>query len=139
MFTNQSTRQEILLIEDDTNFRWRLLHFLEDRGYAVLDAENGMQGIKLALNHQPDLILCDIGMPQYNGYDVLKQLQKDQKTASIPFIFFTNRGDSECSIALNAGANDCLSKALSFEQVLERLLPHLRSTSPVQILPKLEK
>ncbi|UIE37206.1 response regulator [Leptodesmis sichuanensis] len=130
--------QEILLIEDDYMFRWRLLHFLEDQGYSVLEAENGMAGIKLARNHQPALILCDIGMPQFNGYDVLKQLQKDPKTASIPLIFLTNRGESECSIALKAGAKECLSKALSFEQVLERLLHHLMSSPLVNKPPELE-
>lgn len=131
-------RQEILLIEDDNIFRWRLLHFLEAQGYAILEAENGMTGIKLAQNHQPALILCDISMPQFNGYDVLKQLQKDPKTASIPLIFLTNRGESECSVALKAGARDCLSKALSFEQVLERLLPHLVSIPLANNLPELE-
>jgi CheY-like chemotaxis protein len=131
-------RQEILLIEDDNMFRWRLLHFLEDQGYAILEAENGMTGIKLAQNHQPAVILCGISMPQFNGYDVLKQLQKDPKTASIPLIFLTNRGESECSVALKAGARDCLSKALSFEQVLERLLPHLASIPLANNLPELE-
>lgn len=85
-----------------------------------------MIGIKLAQTHQPAVILCDISMPQFNGYDVLKQLQRDPKTASIPLIFLTNRGESECSVALKVGARDCLSKALSFEQVLERVLPYLK-------------
>ncbi|MBW4622349.1 MAG: response regulator transcription factor [Cyanosarcina radialis HA8281-LM2] len=131
-----STLKKILLIEDNDMFRWRLLHFLESQGYSILEAEEGGKGIKLAQSDRPDLIMCDINMPRLNGYDVLKQLHKSQITASIPFIFLTNRGADECNIALQAGAKDYLSKALSFEQILERIRPHLRVVYIADILPQ---
>lgn len=119
--------QKILLIENDNVFRWRLLHFLEEHNYQILEAEDGTVGLKLARIHHPNLVLSEINLPCLNGYDVFKQFQKYKATASIPFIFLTNRDESEYMSALKVGATDCLSKALPFNQVLERLLPHLKS------------
>ena len=119
--------QKILLIENDNMFRWRLLHFFEEHNYQILEAENGTVGLELARSHQPNLVLSEINLPCWSGYDVLKQFQKYKATASIPFIFLTNRDESAHISALTVGATDCLSKALPFNQVLERLLPHLKS------------
>ncbi len=126
MSATMSPRQKILLIEDNDMFRWQLLHFFQDQGFAILEAEDGIEGITLAQSHQPDLILCDISMPRFNGYDVLKNLQRNQATAAIPLIFLTNWGESERDFAVKAGAKDCLSKACSLNQVLQRMLPHLK-------------
>lgn len=119
-------RPKILLIEHDDIFRWQLLHFLGERNYQILEVKDSIVGLQLARTHQPDLILCEIDLPRFNGYDLLKQLQKDLKTATIPFIFLANRHESERGSALKAGATDFLSKALPFNEVLERLLPHLK-------------
>jgi DNA-binding response OmpR family regulator len=121
---------KILLIEHDNMFRWQLLHFFGERNYQILEAENSTIGLKLARTHQPDLILCEVDLPRFNGYDVLKQLQKDLKTATIPFVFLANRDESERLSALKAGATDFLSKALPFNEVFERLLPHLKLSLP---------
>jgi len=119
--------QKILLIENDNIFRWRLLHFLEEHDYQILEAADGAVGLELARIHQPNLVLSEINLPCLNGYDVFKQFQKYKATASIPFIFLTNRDESEHMSALKVGATDCLSKALPFTKVLERLLPHLKN------------
>lgn len=118
-------KKKILLVENNAMFRWRLLHFLEERDYQALEVEDSLQGVALALVHKPNLVLSEIDLPQFSGYDLLKQFQKNNLIASIPYVFLTNRGEAERDSALKAGASDCLSKALPFDAILERLLPYL--------------
>lgn len=124
--SNASMRQKILMIENDEVFRWQLLHFLGDHYYRTIEAEDGLTGLKLARDHQPDLVLCAINMPCYSGYDVLRLFRQHQELSSIPFVFLTRRGEYERKVALHAGATDLLTKALSFNQVLKRLRLHLK-------------
>ena len=83
----------ILLIEDNPDMRDNTTEILELAHYNVLAAENGKKGIKLAQEQQPDLIICDIMMPELDGYGVLHLLSKESETASIPFIFLTAKAE----------------------------------------------
>jgi CheY-like chemotaxis protein len=76
----------ILIIEDHDEIRANIVEILEMAQYGVIEAENGMTGTEMAIKHLPDLILCDIMMPELDGYGVLYMLNKHTETAGIPFI-----------------------------------------------------
>lgn len=84
----------ILLIEDNHDVRENTAEILELSGYKVITASNGKEGVELAQTKIPDLIICDIMMPELDGYEVLRILKKSSSTATIPFIFLTAKGES---------------------------------------------
>ncbi|MCB9194172.1 MAG: response regulator, partial [Flavobacteriales bacterium] len=101
----------ILLIEDDVDMRENTSEILELANFRVLKAENGRRGVDLARKEVPDLVLCDIMMPDLDGYGVLHLLGRDPSTAEIPFIFLSakaERGDIRKGMEL--GADDYLTK-----------------------------
>lgn len=79
----------VLIIEDNPDIRENACEMLELKGYKAIFAENGQIGIDLAKLEKPDIILCDIIMPEVDGYNVFIALKKDPNTANIPFIFLT--------------------------------------------------
>ncbi len=85
----------ILIIEDDVSIRDNILELLALKGFDVLEAENGVIGVLQAQQFSPDLILCDVKMPELDGFGVLAELQKDPGTAAIPFIFLTANAKKE--------------------------------------------
>ena len=108
----------ILVIEDERLTRSSLISFLQSEGFTTLEATNGHMGIELAKNHLPDLIICDILMPELDGYDVLTTLQIDPKTASIPFIFLTVTATEEgWQQSMDMGADDYLSKPITSDKL----------------------
>ena len=84
----------ILLIEDNLHVRENTTEILELAGYKVVSACNGTEGVKLAKSNIPDLIICDIMMPELDGYEVLNILKKNPSTASIPFIFLSAKEEN---------------------------------------------
>lgn len=84
----------ILIIEDERFIRDNLLELLEMEGFEAIGADNGTIGIKLAKEYQPNLILCDVMMPELNGYGVLEQIRQNPVTANIPFLFLTASADT---------------------------------------------
>lgn len=112
----------ILLIEDDEIIRSLVFDFLELKNFKVVSAENGSQGLLLAEELQPDLILCDINMPNTNGYTVLKAIRENVATAKIPFIFLSSETTQDSrSRARELGANDYLSKPVKINKLLEAI------------------
>src|SRR5690606_38625143 len=89
-----ATSQLILLIEDNNEMAENISCILELAHYTMLHAASGRQGVALAQKHRPDLILCDIMMPELDGYGVLHILTNDPDTAGIPFIFITAKTDA---------------------------------------------
>ena len=77
---------KILVIEDEELVRENLLDFLEAEDYQTIDACNGKIGVELAQKHLPDLIICDVMMPELDGYGVLEKLSHNSATATIPFL-----------------------------------------------------
>jgi CRP-like cAMP-binding protein len=99
------------LIEDNQEIRENTAEILELANYEVLQAENGKVGVELAKKEHPDLIVCDIMMPQLDGYGVLHMLGKNPATSSIPFIFLTAKSEKEdFRKGMNLGADDYLVK-----------------------------
>lgn len=103
--------EQVLVIEDADTLRKDIVEILSYEGFNVLEADNGHAGIELALEHQPALIICDIMMPQMDGFQVLEALRENALTASIPFIFLTARTDRvDIRHGMGAGADDYLTK-----------------------------
>lgn len=101
----------VLIIEDDLDIRDSCAEILELSGYKTLKAVNGKIGLDLAVNHTPDIILCDISMPELDGFGVLHLLRKNDATSEIPFIFLTARSERiDFRKAMEMGADDYLTK-----------------------------
>lgn len=110
---------KILVIEDNLNILEEVLTWLELEGYGASGASNGSQGIQYALNQQPDLILCDIMMPEKDGYRVLLELRANKVTALTPFIFMTAKQEkSDIRHGMELGADDYITKPFSREEFL---------------------
>ncbi|MFZ9718591.1 MAG: response regulator [Chitinophagaceae bacterium] len=101
----------ILLIEDNNDIRENTAEILELANYSVLTAENGKLGLALALEHKPDMIICDIMMPVLDGYGVLHVLQKNEALQQIPFIFLSAKSErSDLRKGMELGADDYITK-----------------------------
>jgi signal transduction histidine kinase len=111
--------KKILVIEDDKFVRVTTVDMLEAEGYTVISADNGRTGVQLAIEGQPDLIICDILMPQLDGYAVLAALQQDPAASTIPFIFVTAKSEkSDLRLGMQLGADDYLVKPFTREELL---------------------
>ncbi|MCF4101116.1 response regulator [Gillisia sp. M10.2A] len=109
----------ILIIEDDTALRENIAELLELENYKVLTASNGITGIEKAKSAIPDLIICDIMMPEVDGYGVLETLTQNDDTNRIPFIFLSAKTEhSEIRKGMNLGADDYLTKPFEEEELL---------------------
>jgi CheY-like chemotaxis protein len=87
--------KRILVIEDEASIRNNLLHLLKWEGFDALGAGDGISGISAAEKHVPDLVLCDLVMPEWDGYGVLTSLRSDRQTSGVPFIFLTAHVDHQ--------------------------------------------
>lgn len=118
---------KILIIEDELDVRENLHDLLEVEGYDVSSAPNGRAGIDQALQRLPDLIICDIQMPEMNGHQVLQNLRQNPATVSTPFIFLTARAShSDHRLGMSLGADDYLTKPFTADEVLDAVATRLR-------------
>ncbi|MCE1189922.1 MAG: response regulator [Ignavibacteria bacterium] len=119
-------KNRILVIEDEAGIRDNIHMLLEAEGYEVLLAANGETGIKIAFELTPDLIICDIMMPVMDGYEVIRQIQLDNKTRTIPFIFLTARVErSDLRTGMELGADDYIFKPFDAEELLSAIRTRL--------------
>jgi EAL domain-containing protein (putative c-di-GMP-specific phosphodiesterase class I)/DNA-binding NarL/FixJ family response regulator len=110
---------KILVIEDDELIRETLVQLLESHSYRVIVAENGRFGVQMALSEIPDLILCDVQMPELDGYDVLRTLRQNSLAATIPFIFLTAQSaKTDFRRGMELGADDYLTKPFTKAELL---------------------
>ena len=122
--------KKILLIEDNPDIRENTAEILDLAQYEVLTAENGKEGVQLALKELPDLIICDIMMPVLDGYGVLHLLLKNESTASIPFIFLTAKADRmEVRKGMSMGADDYLTKPFTDQELLSAIETRLNKNA----------
>jgi len=102
---------KLVVIEDNHEMRENIQEILELADYEVLTAKNGKEGVDLVKSVLPDLIICDIMMPELDGYGVLYYLSKSSKTSGIPFIFLTAKSEkTDVRKGMNLGADDYISK-----------------------------
>ena len=104
--------KKILIIEDEPEMRRNIAALLRYRDYEPVSAENGNRGLELARREKPDLILCDVTMPELDGYEVLRRLRADAALALIPFIFPAPPKEEKEDLrnGMNLGADDYLTK-----------------------------
>ncbi|MBQ0908983.1 response regulator [Flavobacterium sp. F-328] len=114
--------RKIVVIEDNNDIRESIVEILELANYKVLLAKNGIEGVALAIAEVPDLILCDIMMPNLDGYGVLYLLAKNATTSSIPFIFITAKSErADLRKGMEMGADDYLVKPFGRLELLNAI------------------
>ncbi len=125
-------KKKILVIEDVHYLRNDVLEMLRFEGYEVAGAENGRVGVEVAREFMPDLIVCDIMMPELSGYEVLEVLRGDIKTAVIPFIFLTAKTDRvDVRHGMGLGADDYLTKPFLSSELLETIRARLEKRAVI--------
>jgi signal transduction histidine kinase len=118
---------KILVIEDAQPLRKDIVEMLTFEGFEVIGAENGLVGVESALETNPDLIICDIMMPELDGYGVLERLRQEPATRATPFVFLTARTDrSDIRQGMDMGAEDYLTKPFAASELLSTVRAQLR-------------
>jgi DNA-binding NarL/FixJ family response regulator len=119
--------KKILVIEDEPEMRRNITALLRYYDYEPVAAQNGRQGVEMARQEMPDLILCDVMMPELDGYSVLQELQTDALLARTPFIFLTAKGEKEdLRSGMNLGADDYLTKPVANADLIRAIETRLR-------------
>ncbi|MCB0695288.1 MAG: response regulator [Saprospiraceae bacterium] len=122
--------KKILIIEDNQEVRENLAEILTLSDYEALKAENGKVGVEIATHQKPDLILCDVMMPELDGFGVLHILTKNPETANIPFIFLTAKTEkADIRRGMNLGADDYITKPFDDVELLEAVETRLRKSA----------
>lgn len=110
----------ILVIEDDPNIRESIVDLLETSNFNVLSAPNGLEGVKIAIAHVPDLILCDVMMPVMDGYEVITAIRKEKTLQETPFIFLSAKAQkSDVRRGMDLGADDYLTKPFKAQELFD--------------------
>jgi len=111
--------KKILVIEDNSDIRENLAELLELQGHKALTASDGRQGVEQILNEIPDLVICDISMPELDGFQVLTIIQNNSHLSSIPFIFLTAKAEkSDIRRGLDVGALHYIVKPFTEDQLM---------------------
>ena len=114
--------KKVLIIEDNQDVRENLAEILSLGGYHAVTAENGKMGVEKALQEPPDLILCDVMMPELDGFGVLHILSKQAKTSDVPFIFLTAKAEKDdFRKGMSLGADDYITKPFDDVQLLQTI------------------
>lgn len=117
---------KILVIEDEQMIRSDIVQILEYEGFEVQEASNGLIGVQQARTFLPDVIVCDIMMPELDGYDVLQEVRRHPKTATMPFLFLTALNDRESRRqGMGLGADDFISKPFRSEELITAIRARL--------------
>ena len=120
-------QKKILIIDDDPGIRRSLALSLRTEGFAVVEAANGRIGLELASREAPNLIICDVNMPEMDGYAVVTKLRETSGLASVPFVFLTARGErAAMRRGMNLGADDYLTKPFTREELIETVKARLQ-------------
>jgi DNA-binding NarL/FixJ family response regulator len=123
-------RKRLLLIDDDPNLILLVRDYLEFRGYEVLTADNGKEALHLLSQNLPDMIICDIMMPEMDGYALIENVRQDQRTSWIPVLFLSARGQSQDRIkGLNLGADVYMVKPFEPEELVAQVESSLKQTN----------
>jgi DNA-binding response OmpR family regulator len=119
--------KKILVIEDEQVIRENILKLLKAEGFEVTGASNGAQGLSAAVSNLPDVIICDVMMPELDGYGVLAALRSHPVTATVPFVFLTGKAErSEVRQGMELGADDYLTKPFSKAELVGAISSRLK-------------
>ena len=123
----------ILVIDDNNDFRENTAEILDLAGYKTFTAENGKQGVEMATKEKPSLIVCDIMMPELDGYGVLHLLRKNPDTQHIPFIFLTAKTErSDFRKGMEMGADDYVTKPFEDIELLNAVEVRLKKAEVLE-------
>jgi diguanylate cyclase (GGDEF)-like protein len=123
---------KILVIEDELTVRENLLELLEAEGFDAIGTENGRSGVQLAQESLPDLILCDVMMPELDGFGVLNAVRQNPLIAAVPFIFLTAKATKEdLRQGMNLGADDYLTKPFTRAELLSAIAARLKKQTTI--------
>ncbi|BAU40869.1 Alkaline phosphatase synthesis transcriptional regulatory protein PhoP [Leptolyngbya sp. O-77] len=122
--------KRLLLIDDDPNLILLVKDYLEFRGYEVITSENGQEALEVLQRETPDMIICDVMMPQMDGYSLVEQVRKDPRTSWIPVLFLSAKGQSQDKIkGLNTGADVYMVKPFEPEELVAQVESSLKQAS----------
>jgi signal transduction histidine kinase len=125
--------QKILVIDDEDDYRTMIRVTLKMIGYDVIEASNGLDGLAAARMHHPDLVLCDVKMPEMDGYTLLGRLKEDPACAAIPFVFLTgNAAKSDRRQGMQLGADDYLTKPFTSDELITAIKTRLARKKSLQ-------
>lgn len=111
---------KVLIIEDEKNIRETIKEILELNDYEIATAENGLIGIAKALQFKPDLIVCDVMMPEMDGFETLRNIRAINDISNTPFVFLTAKTETrDFREGMNSGADDFLNKPFNTQELLE--------------------
>lgn len=130
----------ILIVEDEADIRELLAFNLQREGFSTLEAGNGLQGLEMAIAKMPHMILLDVMLPGMDGFTVCKELERNPKTASIPIIMLTARGEEvDRIVGLELGADDYVVKPFSVRELILRIRAILRRQATVRTAPQVSR
>jgi two-component system sensor histidine kinase/response regulator len=117
---------KILVIEDEAGIRDSIVDILQAEDYIVDSAENGLEGLRTIDEFHPDLVICDIMMPELDGYGVLEKVRENPQTQTLPFIFLTAKTEKQdMRVGMDLGANDYLTKPFTHDELLQTIRARL--------------
>lgn len=126
--TNVKSKKKILIVEDEANIRELLRLYLERENYTVIEAENGVEGVKQWKTAKPDMLLLDVMMPVMDGWQVCKEIRAE---SDVPIIMLTAKGETIDRVSgLEMGADDYIVKPLEMPEVIARVRAVFRRIAP---------
>lgn len=128
--TSAREQKRLLLIDDDPNLILLVKDYLEFRGYEVVTAENGREALDLLEDDLPDMIICDVMMPEMDGYTFVKKVREDSRTSWVPVLFLSAKGQSQDRVkGLNTGADVYMVKPFEPEELVAQVESSLKQAS----------
>ncbi len=128
--TSAGNHKRLLLIDDDPNLILLVKDYLEFRGYKVITAENGREALEVLEQETPDMIICDVMMPEMDGYSLVSAIRQDPKTSWIPVLFLSAKGQSQDRVkGLNIGADVYMVKPFEPEELVAQVESSLKQAS----------
>jgi DNA-binding NarL/FixJ family response regulator len=123
-------QKKLLLIDDDPNLILLVKDYLEFRGYEVITAENGREALEVLEGSAPDMIICDVMMPEMDGYSLVSTIRSEPKTSWIPVLFLSAKGQSQDRVkGLNIGADVYMVKPFEPEELVAQVESSLKQAS----------
>jgi DNA-binding NarL/FixJ family response regulator len=128
--TSVGNQKKLLLIDDDPNLILLVKDYLEFRGYDVITAENGREALEILESSTPDMIICDVMMPEMDGYSLVSTIRSEPKTSWIPVLFLSAKGQSQDRVkGLNIGADVYMVKPFEPEELVAQVESSLKQAS----------
>ncbi len=134
--TSVGNHRRLLLIDDDPNLILLVKDYLEFRGYEVVTAENGREALEVLDKDIPDMIICDVMMPEMDGYSLVKHVREDPRTNWVPVLFLSAKGQSQDRVkGLNTGADVYMVKPFEPEELVAQVESSLKQAARIAERP----